>query len=134
MAVMAERVSVDRRLKIPEEEEMSEREIIQPVMLVPMMAPMIMEMACLTFIIPEFTKPTTMTEVAEEDCITAVTPDPRRIPFKGVPDSLYRMTSSLFPATSLRPSPIRVIPKRNRETPPSSVKASARFKISSCYL
>ena len=122
MAVMAERVSVDRRLKIPEEEEMSEREIIQPVMLVPMMAPMIMEMACLTFIIPEFTKPTTMTEVAEEDCITAVTPDPRRIP------------SSLFLATSLRPSPIRVIPKRNRETPPSSVKASARFKISSCYL
>ena len=41
-------------------------------------------MACRTFIIPELTKPTTMTEVAEEDWITAVTPVPSRTPFSGV--------------------------------------------------
>ena len=46
---------------------MSERQMIQPVMLVPMMAPMTMPMAWRTFIMPELTKPTTMTEVAEDD-------------------------------------------------------------------
>lgn len=52
--------------------------------LVPRMAPMMTLMACRTFIIPELTKPTTMTEVAEEDWITAVTPVPSRTPFSGV--------------------------------------------------
>ena len=32
--------------------------------------------ACSSFMIPEFTKPTTITVVAEEDWITAVTPAP----------------------------------------------------------
>ena len=52
--------------------------------LVPRIAPMMTLMACRTFIIPELTKPTTMTEVAEEDWITAVTPVPSRTPFSGV--------------------------------------------------
>ena len=38
---------------------------------------------------PELTKPTTITEVAEEDWITAVTPVPSRTPFSGVLVSLY---------------------------------------------
>jgi len=33
---------------------------------------------------PELTKPTTKTEVAEEDCITAVTPVPSSTPLRGV--------------------------------------------------
>ena len=44
-------------------------------------------MACSSFIMPEFTKPTTITDVAEEDWITAVTPVPSSSPFTGVPDS-----------------------------------------------
>ena len=37
---------------------------------------------------PELTKPTTITEVAEEDWMTAVTAVPSSTPFSGVPDSL----------------------------------------------
>ena len=132
--MIADRVSVDNRLNIPLLPPMSEREIIQPVILVPMIAPMMMDMACFIFIIPEFTKPTTMTDVAEDDWITAVTPVPNRIPFKGVPESLYNISSSLFPATSFRPSPISVIPNKNNDTPPRSDKASAKFTICSLYL
>ena len=67
------------------EPETLERAMIQPVMLVPMRAPWITGTACCSFIMPEFTKPTTMTEVAEEDWITAVTPAPRMAPRRGVP-------------------------------------------------
>ena len=45
----------------------SERQSTQPVMLVPRIAPMTMLIAWRTFIMPELTKPTTITEVAEED-------------------------------------------------------------------
>ena len=41
--------------------------------------------ACRTDIMPEFTKPTAMTDVAEEDWITAVTPVPSRSARSGVP-------------------------------------------------
>ena len=68
---------------------------------------------------PELTKPTTMTDVAEDDWITAVTPVPSRTPLSGVLVSLYRMISSLLPATFFSPSPMSVMPNRNRATPPS---------------
>ena len=61
--------------------------MIQPVMLVPMTAPMMMAMAWRSFIMAELTKPTTMTLVAEEDWITAVTPVPSKMPLSGVEDS-----------------------------------------------
>lgn len=63
-------------------------------MLVPIFAPMMMPIACATFIMPEFTKPTTMTVVAEEDCMIAVTAVPRRTPLIGVLVSLYKISSS----------------------------------------
>ena len=88
-----------------------------------MMAPMITLMARRTCIMPELTNPTTMTLVAAEDWITAVTPVPRSSPRSGVPVSLYRMTSSLFPATFFRPSPMSPIPKRNMATPPRRTSA-----------
>lgn len=49
---------------------------------------MTMPMACLTCIMPELTKPTTITEVAEEDWMMAVTPVPRSTPLRGLPESL----------------------------------------------
>ena len=54
---------------------------IQAVMVVPTLAPIIIPIACLSVIIPEFTNPTTITVVADELCIMAVTPAPRRNPF-----------------------------------------------------
>ena len=91
----------------------------QPVMDVPRIAPSTMPIACLTCIIPEFTKPTTITDVADDDWITAVTPVPRRIPFIGFPASLYSIISILLPATFLSESPMTDIPKRNIATPPN---------------
>ena len=52
--------------------------------LVPKIAPMTTPIACLTCIMPELTKPTTITDVAEEDWITAVTPVPSKTPLMGV--------------------------------------------------
>ena len=114
------RVAVESRDTQPEPPSRADRQMIQPVTLVPRMAPMMMPMACLTFIMPELTKPTTMTEVAEEDWMMAVTPVPNRTPLMGLPESLYSTSSSLLPATFFRPSPMRVMPKRKRATPLSS--------------
>ena len=44
-----------------------ERLKIQDVIVVPTFAPIMMPIACLSFIIPEFTKPTTITVVADDD-------------------------------------------------------------------
>ena len=95
---------------------------MHPVTLVPILAPMIIPIACATFIIPEFTNPTTITVVAEDDWIIAVTTVPRSTPLIGVFVSLYNTSSSLFPATFFSPSPIRDIPKRNNATPLKSVR------------
>ena len=46
--------------------------------------PMMIPIACFSFIIPEFTKPITITVVADEDWITLVTPVPSATPFSGV--------------------------------------------------
>lgn len=100
-----------------------DKQMIQPVMLVPILAPKITPIACETFIMPELTKPTTMTEAAEEDWMTHVTAVPNKKPFKGELVSRYKMSSSLFPATFLSPSPIEDMPYKKRATPQS------RFKI-----
>ena len=60
-------VAVDSRSTQPLPPDRLFRHRIQPVTLVPRMAPMMTPMACRTFIMPELTKPTTITEVAEED-------------------------------------------------------------------
>ena len=104
--------------------------MIQPVMLVPIMAPITTPMACRTFIMPEFTKPTTITEVADDDWITAVTPVPSRIPFSGVLDRRKRISSTLLPATFFRLSPMSDMPNRNRATPPSS---SSTFEMPNAF-
>ena len=75
---------------------------------------------------PELTKPTTITDVAEDDCITAVTPVPSNMPFKGVLERRNRISSSLLPATFFRLSPMSAMPNRNSATPP---KSSSTFEI-----
>ena len=109
-AVMALSDSVESSSRAGEPPLTLERQMIHPVMLVPITAPMMIAIAWRSFIIAEFTKPTTMTLVAEEDWITAVTPVPSRIPLTGVPDRRYRISSSRLPATFFSPSPIRAMP------------------------
>jgi len=86
---------------------------------VPMFAPIIMLMALASFIMPELTKPTTITVDAEEDWIAAVTTVPKSTPFRVVEVSLPRMVSNLLPATRFRPSPRRDMPKRKKARPPN---------------
>ena len=92
---------------------------IQPVAVVPMLAPIMIPMALASFIIPELTKPTTMTVVADDDWMTAVTKAPSRTPRKVVDVSFARMISSLPPAMRLRPSPSSDMPKRKNPKPPN---------------
>ena len=67
------------------ENENPKRETIHAVTVVPMFAPKITPMACVSVKISAFTKLTTMTVVAPEDWMTAVTPIP------------VRTAASLFP-------------------------------------
>ena len=83
-AMAAARVEVENSVAQLAPETL-DRAMIQPVMLVPISAPWITGSACCSFIMPEFTKPTTITEVAEEDWIMAVTPVPSSTPRRGVP-------------------------------------------------
>ena len=79
--------------------------MIHPVTLVPRMAPMTMPMACLTCIMPELTKPTTITEVAEEDWMMAVTPVPRSTPLRGAAGELVEDQLQFVARHLLQPVP-----------------------------
>ena len=81
-----------------------------PVIVVPMFAPMMIHTAWRSVIMPEFTKPTTMTVVAEEDWITAVMPAPTRTPRKRFAVSFSRICFIRFPAAASRPELIICIP------------------------
>ena len=82
----------------------------QAVTVVPMLAPMITPMACRSAMRPEFTKPTTITVVAEDDCITEVIPNPVRTPLKGFEVILESRVRSLLPAAFCNPELIKFIP------------------------
>ena len=84
--------------------------IRRPVTVVPMLAPMMIQTACLSVIMPEFTKPTTITVVAEEDWITAVMPAPTRTPRMRFEVSLSRMRFMRLPAAASRPALIICMP------------------------
>ena len=94
---------------------------IQEVIVVPILAPMITPTACDNFMIPEFTKPTTITVVAEDDWITAVTPAPKSTAFIGFEVRFSRIFSSFPPETFARPSHIAFIPYKNNARPPINV-------------
>ena len=104
---------------------------IQDVMVVPMLAPIIMPMAWESFIIPEFTNPTSITVVAEEDCIRAVTPAPSSTAFKGFDVSFSKICSSRPPDMRSSPLPSTFIPYRNKESPPINDRNP---KKSICFL
>ena len=73
---------------------------------------------------PEFTKPTTITVVAEEDWITAVTPTPRSSARRGLPVMPARIFFSREPAAFSRAAPMMCMPKRKRARPPMRSRRS----------
>ena len=99
-----------------------ERLRIQLVTVVPTLLPMMMPMAWCSSMMPLLTKPTTITVVALEDWITAVTPRPRKKPLIGLSVSLLRIFCSLPPACFSRALPMMSMPNRNRARPPRSEK------------
>lgn len=83
---------------------------------------MMIQTAWFRVIIPELTKPTTMTVVAEEDWITAVMPAPTRTPRKRLAVSRSRISFILLPAAASRPELIICMPYRNSARPPKRLR------------
>ena len=88
----------------------SPAETNQPVMVVPIFAPMITLIACVRFISPAFTKPTTITVVAEELWIIAVTNAPSAMPISLFCVSTSRIFFILEPAACCKPSAMMFMP------------------------
>ena len=91
------------------------------VIVVPILAPSIMLIACLRDISPALTNPMTITVVALLLWSTAVHSAPARTPSTGFLVSSARIFFILSPADFWRPSLIRFIPYMNRASPPSIV-------------
>ena len=96
----------------------------QDVTVVPILAPIITPTAWDSFIIPELTKPTTITVVADDDWMTAVTPAPNSTALKMLSVIFSRIRSIRPPDAFDRPLPITSIPYRKRARPPIIVKIS----------
>ena len=102
---------------------------IHAVIVVPMLAPMITPMACVSVSSPAFTKLTTMTVVADDDCIMEVMPRPVITPLNGFDVIADRNPRSLSPAAFCNPELIRFIPYRNIPNAPKSVNSCNIFVV-----
>lgn len=103
------------------------KEINQAVAVVPIFAPIITPIDCTKLSSPAFTKLTTITVVADDDCMSAVTKSPVSTPvtrFLVIADKIER---NLFPASFCNPSLIIFIPYRNRPKEPTSIKKSKKL-------
>ena len=106
---------------------------IQDVIVVPIFAPMIIPTACFNCMIPEFTNPTTITVVAEDDWITAVTPAPSNTAVIGFAVNFSKIISSFPPDIFANPSPMICIPYKNNARPPSIVNTLKKFMAHSFH-
>ena len=103
------------------------KETNNPVTVVPIFAPIIIEVAWARVIAPALTKPIAMTVVAALDCINAVTPAPIPTPANRL---FVILPISFFipgPATFCKASDIIFIPMTNTPTPAS--KANILWNI-----
>ena len=82
----------------------------QAVTVVPMLAPMMTPMACVRFISPALTKLTTITVVALDDWMSAVTRTPVMTPMKRFLVIAARMARRRSPANFSKPSDMIFIP------------------------
>ena len=97
-------------------------DITHAVTVVPMLAPIMTPIACARVISPAFTKLTTITVVADDDCIIAVITIPVMTPIKRLLVIAARMARNLLPANFSSPSLIIFIPYRNKASEPNSEK------------
>ena len=110
---------------------------IQGVTVVPTLAPITTGMPWESCMMPELTKPTTMTVVAEELWMTAVTAAPKATALKGCRVRFSRIGRRRRPARFSSDSPMICIPYKNMANPPSSWNTSytlihflrCRFKL-----
>ena len=90
-----------------------------PVIVVPTLAPIIIHTACCKVIICALTNPTTITVVALELWITAVTSAPTMTPKNRFEVNFSKICFKRSPAAASRPFPIICIPYRNKANPPN---------------
>ena len=92
----------------------------QPVMVVPMLAPIITAAACVSVITPALTKPTTITVVTDDDCTMAVARAPTPTPAKRLPAALLKSARSLLAESFSILSPRNLKPSKKTPSPTSS--------------
>ena len=98
------------------------RAIIQAVSVVPILAPMITEMACASVSNPAFTNETVITVVAVDDCTEAVTTVPVSKPVKRLVVIAPKACRNAGPAIFCSASLIDFIPNISRARDPRSLK------------
>ena len=96
-------------------------DMIQAVSVVPILAPMITEMACASVNKPALTNDTVITVVAVDDCTDAVTSIPVSIPVKRLVVMAPRTCRNWGPAIFWSASLIDFIPNMSRASEPSSL-------------
>ena len=96
------------------------------VMVVPIFVPMMMPTACARFSSPALMKPITITVLALEDWITAVTPAPASSATKRFCEKKRRIPFIRSPATFCRPSLIICIPHTKIANPANAFSISVQ--------
>ena len=97
-------------------------DIIHAVSVVPMLAPMMTEIACASVSRPAFTNDTVITVVAVDDCTDAVTSIPVSIPVKRLVVIAPKTCRNCGPAIFCRASLIDFIPNMSNASEPNSLK------------
>ena len=97
-------------------------DMIHAVTVVPMLAPMMTEMACLSVSSPALTNDTVMSVVAVLDCTAAVTPTPVSTPVKRLVVMAPSTCRSCGPAIFCSASLIDFIPNISSASDPRSLK------------
>ena len=88
----------------------------------PTFAPNITNIVCERVIMPEFTRPTSITVSADEDCKATVIDTPRKRLINTFDVSFLSIVSSLPPATFSRLPESTFIPNRKNASPPNNEK------------
>ena len=108
---------------------MPERERIHAVSVVPIFAPKMTYSVWPNFMIPELTRPTSITVTAEEDCTAMVMAAPSSRLTQGLAVIVFSSCSSLPPAIFSRLLDITFIPNRKKARPSTS-RRSAKISMS----
>ena len=103
------------------------RDSSHAVRVVPILEPMMMPMVCPISMTPEFTRPTSMTVIAEEDWMAMVMPAPSSRLLMGLEGMRLSSRSSLPPAIFSRLLDMTVMPYKKKASPPHRVKREKMF-------